>query len=73
MAIINRIPSFLYNAKYMKKNDYDFLAWRSIRVLDNNYDSVAFNHNKYGDSVYSKTKIGAIRIKSLNNVYELIK
>jgi hypothetical protein len=74
-AIINGIPSFSYNSNYRKMNevDYDFLAWRSIRVLDNNYDSVAFNHNKYGDSVYSKTKIGAIRIKSLNNVYELIK
>ena len=56
MAIINRIPSFLYNAKYMKKNDYDFLAWRSIRVLDNNYDSIAFSHNNFGDPTVSSLK-----------------
>ena len=74
-AIINGIPSFLYAANFSKMNevDFDFLGWRSISVLNNNYDSVAFNHNDYKDSVYSKSKIGAIRIKTGNNVYELIK
>ncbi len=74
-AIYNGIPSFLYATKYSQTNevDYDFLARRSIKVLNHLYDSVAFNYNNFGDSVYSKSKIGVIRIKSLNSTYELIK
>ncbi len=56
MAIINRIPSFLYNAKYMKKNEFNFLAWRSIKVLNYNYDSVTFSHNNFGDSTVRSLK-----------------
>jgi hypothetical protein len=74
-AIYNGIPSFLYATNYTQTNevDYDFLARRSIKVLNHLYDSVAFNYNNYGDSVYSRSKIGVVRIKSLNNIYELIK
>ncbi len=65
---------YLYSYPYLS-NDYVhyFPTVKKITVLNINYDSIKIITSSYNDSVISKPKLGVIKIKTLNKVYELIK
>ncbi|MFZ4799147.1 MAG: hypothetical protein ACOYMA_16725 [Bacteroidia bacterium] len=77
-AIKTNIPkaSFIINSIEMNGMDdsryLNYTPWRSLVVLTNKYDSISISKNNYGDTIYSKQRLGVIRIKSIN-IYELIK
>ncbi|MFA9214088.1 MAG: hypothetical protein ACEQSR_09635 [Candidatus Methylacidiphilales bacterium] len=73
------VPFVRYNSYNFETNEiYDgryinFFQLKKLSVLNHIYDSVSISPNKYGDTVYSNLKFGVLRVKDMNNVYELIK
>jgi hypothetical protein len=72
-------PLVRYNSSNFETNEiYDgryinFFQLKQLSVLSHIYDSVSISPNTYGDTVYSNLKFGVLRVKDMNNVYELIK
>ncbi|MES2725473.1 MAG: hypothetical protein V4643_00130 [Bacteroidota bacterium] len=78
-ADLSTEPGVTYSSNniLMNKMDYsrylNYLPWRDITVLNNFYDSISISKSNYRDSIYSKKKLGVIRIKLANTTtYELI-
>jgi hypothetical protein len=78
-AITTNVPKVQYSCYYTVTNKIDdsryinFFQLKQLEVLNHIYDSVSISPNKYGDTVYTSTKFGVLRIKALNNIYQLIK
>jgi hypothetical protein len=77
-AITTNVPKVVFETSYSETNEMDdtrylnYTPWQTMLILTNKYDSISINKNNYGDTIYSKQKLGVIRIKS-ENIYELIK
>ncbi|MBJ7427651.1 MAG: hypothetical protein JHD28_01645 [Bacteroidia bacterium] len=78
-AIKTNVPKVQYICHNLETDKIDdsryiyFFQLKQLNTLNYSYDSVSISDNKYGDTVYSNLKFGVLRVKDMNNVYELIK